>query len=157
MIFNKKAISGFSSLVATLEKQRGHYNIDIIINGEDDSGMYKPGFYFFVDKFSGEGLNMYSLGRIRVSDKYKTSCGLYSVINKITNPKYRPSAKLKRHLDASTIEIYYVSMQDAKYLTNKIGKQGTLFGKLAKTETDIYNNMYEVKTRIKEGFSFKYN
>ncbi|AKA62116.1 nucleoid disruption protein [Proteus phage vB_PmiM_Pm5461] len=156
--FNKQHVSGFSDLVVTLTRNPGSWNIDIIINSQTDENMFKPGFYFFVDKNTGEGLNVYTVGRQRVNEKFRTNYGLYTIINKIQAAKFKPAAKLKRHLSAKTeIEVYYVSMENAKYLTNKVGKQGTLFGKLAKTETDIYNNMHEVKSRIKDNYSFKYN
>ncbi|QPB12344.1 hypothetical protein [Providencia phage PSTCR6] len=156
-LFNVSDIQGFSEKVAqsVATGELSTFNFEEV--KRDPNTLFRAGFYFLVDSETGMGLNVYYVGRQRVNPKSRFAYGFYATTRSFSKGQFgSPGYKLIKHSKKAKIDVYYVSVQNAKYLTNKLGKQGSLFAKFAKTETDVYNNMQEIKNQIKDNFKFKY-
>lgn len=156
-LFNVSDIQGFSEKVAQSVASGPSRAFNFEEVKHDPNTLFRAGFYFLVDSETGVGLNVYYVGRQRVVPKSRFAYGFYATARSLSKGLFKsPGYELIAHSKKAQVDVHYVTVQNAKYLTNKLGKQGTLFGKFAKTETDVYNNMQEVKNQIKDNFKFKY-
>ncbi|ANM46506.1 Ndd-like nucleoid disruption protein [Morganella phage vB_MmoM_MP1] len=149
MIMNVRDIEGFGFHVAS------YVQGNLVIQNNDDSEMFRPGFYFCTCPKTGVVLAMYTVGRLIVTDKNKYGQGLLGLSSKIAHAEMYSSKPMQRLKAFKKFDFYYVSVEDIKYLTNQI-KFGSLRGKFSKTPTDIYNNMHELSRMIKHHFDFKF-
>lgn len=142
-------LSDLPSVNEVLFYQAGTFTIKC-----SEEEMFRPGFYFCIDETGS--LALYTISRLHVTERNKSSQGLNQIIRRILNADYYKNSVMVRLKNTSRFAVYYVSVEDIKYLTNAINYKNTLRGAFLRTKTSKYNNMNELSRDIKRNFVFKY-